>query len=476
MTKQLKDLKLEDCKALSDEMLLNAQQRWESALFLADKLDYGGAIHYHITSLEEIVKSIFMLLDSKGFEFRKVKGIQKIVTKSHIQRHFLMFWIFIFGLFGEDIKALLAVNSKTLKLLNEKKELQKRVLIKYIKRKITQIREEIEWFSKTETIRQLSVYVDYNNGILSPISISESDYKIVFEKLNKVYLLCNQLIIAFEYEKDEIKTTLDLIKMLFVNLKFYELIGKRLDYSFKNHINPFDFTKTFLDEFSDEDWYETDKFDFLNSMEFQPVLPFIEGKPTKLIVGTFPPHITKWDFDFFFPNLQNRLWPTLAKIATMKLTEPDDSEQWKISAVVERKTILNALNSGMVNIIQRCKRKEGISALDNDLEVLSIHNILEEILMVNPTIKSIFLTSSSGKNSCLSLFKRHLKENSIEFILSNERAKTRESKINNPLIGGFHFKGNDIKVYSLYSPSPTTKRAGIKDDILESQYNIIAEK
>lgn len=484
MTKQLKDFKSDECLEFSDALLLNAQKRWESSILLASIEDYGGAIRDQITSLEEMVKGIIMLMDSKGFEFRKLKGIERILTKNHIQRHYILFWISIIGSINDDLLNLVREFNKNpdlvLSIVYNKEELTFS-LKQYLQKKALEIKEDNEWFSIVEKLRQRSVHVDYEGQIISPQSIDLDRYKTIYIKLNTVYEFSKQIVFALNSEDDLYKKPIEGIKQHCINLKIYDKIGNSIDQLKRKGHDPFyklknDFDETVLDDFDLEDWDDEEWSDILNSVERMPVPPFIEGNPTKLIVGTFPPHDTKWDFEFFFPNLQNRLWPTLAKFTDIILLEPNGTKEWKINAVEERKSVLRAFNSSMVNIIQACKRNEGKSALDKDLEVVSIQNILDEILKVTPSIKSIFLTSSSGKNSCLSLFKRHLKENNIEFMMSKERAKTREEKINNPLIGCFHFNGNKIKVYSLFSPSPTTKRAGINDDVLERQYRIIAEK
>lgn len=205
--------------------------------------------------------------------------------------------------------------------------------------------------------------------------------------------------------------------------------------------------------------------------EYMPIPPFVEGNPSKLIIGTFPPHKSQWNYAFFFPNNQNRLWNVLGKVAYGDEYTPQHSEN-NDNAVKERKQILRVLDCAMVNIIKECIRKEK-SALDNNLEVLKLHNILGEILSTTPSINTIYLTSASGKNSCLSLFKNHLKENNIRLKLHQPVKKDRAMKIKNPLYCSFIYDNREINVFSLYSPSPTSSRAGITVEILIEQYKII---
>lgn len=206
--------------------------------------------------------------------------------------------------------------------------------------------------------------------------------------------------------------------------------------------------------------------------EFLPVPPFLEGHPLGLIIGTFPPARERWDYPFFFPNRQNRLWNTLARVARgdiqFALPALDDPG----AEVEARKAILLQLDCAMVNIIRRCTRKNG-SALDNDLTVLELEDIVRGYLLPHPSIGRIYLTSLSGPNSCLSLLKRHLRQSGIPIRPHRRSDPTRQGKIADPLEFQFELAGRVILVYSLFSPSPTAMRSGITEQTLFNQYNII---
>jgi G:T/U-mismatch repair DNA glycosylase len=207
-------------------------------------------------------------------------------------------------------------------------------------------------------------------------------------------------------------------------------------------------------------------------IETMPIPPFVEGSPKSLIIGTFPPAANRWDYPFFFPNKQNRLWNTLARVArsdeNYRLADAENEAQ----EVEMRKQILRDLDAAMVNIIHQCSRKNG-SALDNDLEVLQLENIVENILRKNANIQSIFLTSKSGKNSCLSLLKTHLAAHNIRLEMQHKAPSTRDKQSQAPDQFAFTLDGREIIVYSLFSPSPTSLRAGITEVALYRQYQII---
>lgn len=209
----------------------------------------------------------------------------------------------------------------------------------------------------------------------------------------------------------------------------------------------------------------------LNEREFIPVKPFIEKGQTQLIVGTFTPHKKFWNFNFFYPDYKNRLWNVLGKVAfgdNYQLDYTLDS----LKAVEERKNILRKLNAGMVNIIESCTRKNN-SSLDNNLQDITLYNIIEVIVKPHSTITYIYLTGFSGKNSALSLFCKLLTHQNIT--LHKIKHANNHSKIENPLYGLIKINNRTIYIYALYSPSPTALKAGITEELLVKQYQIIKQ-
>src|SRR5580704_1037204 len=82
-----------------------------------------------------------------------------------------------------------------------------------------------------------------------------------------------------------------------------------------------------------------------------------------LILGTFPPHIRKRDYEFYYPNNQNRFWKVMAEIANTKLAQNEGPQ-----AVVERKWLMTQLKVGVQNIGKTILR-DGVSSLDKDIEI-----------------------------------------------------------------------------------------------------------
>lgn len=148
-----------------------------------------------------------------------------------------------------------------------------------------------------------------------------------------------------------------------------------------------------------------------NSFELEETHPdwFYDIPEMKcLIVGSFPPHEDKRDFNFYYPNTQNRFWDVLALIAghELKFFSGDD-------AVKERICIMEKLNVGIQNLGRIIKRK-GKSASDKDIKIIECYDILN-IVENHPSLSTIILTGYSDTNSSYKCFKRYLKKEKVRF-------------------------------------------------------------
>ena len=122
-----------------------------------------------------------------------------------------------------------------------------------------------------------------------------------------------------------------------------------------------------------------------------------------LILGTFPPHNAKWDYEFYYPNSQNRFWDVMAKIANTKLSLNEGPQ-----AVEERKRLMTQLKVGVQNIGKIIER-DGVSSADNDIVITDFQNILG-IINENDSLQAILLTGYSGKTNTYDSFVRILRK------------------------------------------------------------------
>ena len=173
-----------------------------------------------------------------------------------------------------------------------------------------------------------------------------------------------------------------------------------------------------------------------------------------LILGSFPPHPTKWEYPFFYPNGRNRFWRILADLAeeSLKWTKTD-----KTKAVQERYEIMKKLEIGVQNLGLEIERK-GKSALDTRIRINKYHDIIS-IIETHPELKRILLPGYSAINSTARSFIRYIQQKGIETSAIDQVKPEALFKI--------HFKGRAIDCVVLNSTSTASK---IKYDFLLEQF------
>jgi G:T/U-mismatch repair DNA glycosylase len=127
-----------------------------------------------------------------------------------------------------------------------------------------------------------------------------------------------------------------------------------------------------------------------------------------LILGNFPPHRKRWDYEFFYPNKINNFWKVLALLAGHELKEMKGPP-----AVEERKRIMEKLKAGVYNIAKSIRRKNH-SARDTDIEIVEFNDVLK-IIHDHKTLKKIILAGYSAPNSTARKFIEYLELNNVKF-------------------------------------------------------------
>lgn len=130
-----------------------------------------------------------------------------------------------------------------------------------------------------------------------------------------------------------------------------------------------------------------------------------------LILGTYPPHRSKWHFEFYYPNKNNRFWKVLSKIGSVKIHSFNGSE-----ATRERKKLMKKLRVGVQNLGKTIIR-EDLSASDNKIMIIDFQNIKAIVEDALPTLNCILLTGYSGRTSTYKDFIRYLDQHHIEHTL-----------------------------------------------------------
>lgn len=127
-----------------------------------------------------------------------------------------------------------------------------------------------------------------------------------------------------------------------------------------------------------------------------------------LILGSFPPHHTKWDYNFYYPNKQNLFWKILAQIAHTELIHYKGYE-----AIEERKNIMLQLNVGVQNMGKKIFRA-GLSARDTDISIIEFQDIVS-IFQSHKELQKIILAGYSAKSSTYHAFVKYMKQHGIIF-------------------------------------------------------------
>jgi len=238
-----------ECLTVYKNILEHSEQKWESGKQLAKINDFGGATSLAIISVEELVKSLIIFLDGKGFEFRSIKGINTLF-ENHKIRYLLAYAMFSMGIFGDELMKFLKKTRENpqeiLNLIEEKKNnivsFEKKIKF-YALKKIVLLKREFEWFAKVDIFRQDGFYCDYVEQLKNPITISPIDYEQVIVRLEKVRTVGKGIIEAFDTTDEISNEQFAQIKRDFKQKKYYEKFSKALATVRQTRENPFDLIK-----------------------------------------------------------------------------------------------------------------------------------------------------------------------------------------------------------------------------------------
>lgn len=173
-----------------------------------------------------------------------------------------------------------------------------------------------------------------------------------------------------------------------------------------------------------------------------------------LILGSFPPHPSRWAYPFFYPNRRNRFWKILAELAGESLQSTKENN---VLAVIERYSIMKKLEIGVQNLGLEILRKNK-SALDTQIQIIKFQDILS-IIDNHPELERILLPGYSAQNSTAKSFIKYLQENGIRISTIDEIRPNTLFEI--------EFKGRNIECFVLNSTSPASR---VKYDLLLEQF------
>jgi AbiV family abortive infection protein len=207
----------EECQQYYPKTLENAQRKWQASEDIAASGDYGTAVSLAIVSIEELVKTVILSLDSNGFRFRKIRGVETLF-RNHQIRYFVSYLMFIINIIGEEFVSIIKkyvdnpeqfeIDFKNIK--DDEEAFYKRIE-PYLKEKIKMVKTELDWFAKIDLFRQDGFYSDFQDVYKDPIHISHEQYLEVIGRLRKVRMSC-LMVIEFNKTNDSSSETMVMVQ------------------------------------------------------------------------------------------------------------------------------------------------------------------------------------------------------------------------------------------------------------------------
>jgi AbiV family abortive infection protein len=228
--KTLYNISRQECLGIYKDIRANADEQWSAAQMLAENKMYGQACSHLIISMEEMIKCTIVILDGNGFDFIKTKGMNRYFSE-HSIRAYTGFLLMICSLFGSDFLKIMnrfksdqPFSSRVVQRMQDK-TWRDRYLIRYLKGKLSQIRNELVFFCDLERKRQLGFYCDYDNSFHTPMLITQEQYNAAFKKIEKVNIVLDGIIGACEHTNPEVQEMKGLYLSIFKNDRLYEKLG-----------------------------------------------------------------------------------------------------------------------------------------------------------------------------------------------------------------------------------------------------------
>ena len=234
-----------DCLVHYHDVFQTSESNWKSGIILARENQFGNAMSMAIISSEELVKAVIILLDGKGFEFRRVQGMDALFANHQI-RYVIQYAMLVLNIFTEELKThfikfkedpvagMAFFNGLKANDINFVSKLEK-----YGLETMARLIAEFEWFSKVDIYRQQCFYSDYEDQLKTPISIDADTYKQAFLRLEKVRTVGQELIRTLESPDNLYVDHLNNMRRDFKQKKTYAQIGNSLAVLRQTRENPF---------------------------------------------------------------------------------------------------------------------------------------------------------------------------------------------------------------------------------------------
>lgn len=215
------NISIEECGHLSLIVIKNAETHFRCAKVLANANEYANGTAHLILGAEELVKGLILLMEGKGFRLREINNYKKFFSdhkvRHSISKEFFSVFIFLKSIFKIDRKR--KNENIVLYFLKAFADIAEGALSGY---------NHYEWWDKADQLKQMCFYVDYQNTVINPCSISQDQYNEALQHAtdfkNDIRLIITALKKANEIE----------LKQLIQNFNeanFKELIGGTIERS-----------------------------------------------------------------------------------------------------------------------------------------------------------------------------------------------------------------------------------------------------
>ncbi len=208
------------------------------------------------------------------------------------------------------------------------------------------------------------------------------------------------------------------------------------------------FESRLLDEMSDR----ADQI-LLQNISEKSEHPWLEQYPIPrnakaIILGTHPPMPYNASVKFFYGNI-GAFWSLLAQVYP--------NETFFINDELNLQGIQDFLNRYELGITDMVSQTYNFKfSTDRQMDVAALNPHLKEWLWESE-VRDIFITSSSGSNGVLSLFKKWLNRKTNYSIKIPEVSAWKNNSFE------FSWNGRNFRLIRLFSPSPTAKRGLVRN-------------
>lgn len=209
MKKNFTTLSSSECLEYYTEVIKNAESKFNSADKIAQFGDYGTALSTQIIGLEELIKALVLFADGKGFEFRKVAGMNS-VFKNHGLRYLFSFFLFVFSVFGETLQEGMKYVMKKAEsdegmaqfkaMQSNQEEFFHKYILPHLVERLRFVFSELKWYSEFDKTRQLGFYSDFKDQLHNPADIDEQFYSEFKMRVDSVKNIVFKMIEEFNLD------------------------------------------------------------------------------------------------------------------------------------------------------------------------------------------------------------------------------------------------------------------------------------